>query len=268
MRHSRPEFKAIADQHTILRTQVGSGVHGTAIAGTDDRDEMGICVEPPEYVIGLKPFEQYIFRSATERTGDPNEPSTADDLDLVVYSLRKWLRLALAGNPTVLIPLFVPDSEVVNTSPLGAWLRANPDLIVSRLAGERFIGYLRSQRTRMLEGKVTGRVSRPALIERFGFDTKYAGHMVRLGVQGVELLETGRITLPMPEPWLSWIRELRQGQRTQAEAIDAAAELEAQLLRLLDHSDLPTVPQWERANSFLIEAYQSIWAGLGQPVIS
>ena len=30
----------------ILRTVVGSGVHGIAIAGTDDHDEMGVYVEP------------------------------------------------------------------------------------------------------------------------------------------------------------------------------------------------------------------------------
>ena len=32
----------------ILRTVVGSGVHGIAIAGTDDHDEMGVYIEPPE----------------------------------------------------------------------------------------------------------------------------------------------------------------------------------------------------------------------------
>ncbi len=37
----------------ILRVQVGSGVHGTAVAGQDDRDEMGVCLEPPEFVTGL-----------------------------------------------------------------------------------------------------------------------------------------------------------------------------------------------------------------------
>ena len=37
----------------ILRVQVGSGVHGTAISGQDDRDEMGICLEPAEFVTGL-----------------------------------------------------------------------------------------------------------------------------------------------------------------------------------------------------------------------
>jgi len=53
-----------ADEHTehgdgrvarsgeILRTVVGSGVHGIALAGTDDHDEMGIFVEPPEFVLG------------------------------------------------------------------------------------------------------------------------------------------------------------------------------------------------------------------------
>src|SRR6185295_6437812 len=66
MKHSSPEFAAIAERGTILRVQVGSGLHGTAIKGQDDRDEMGICVEPPEYVVGLSRFEQYIFRTQPE----------------------------------------------------------------------------------------------------------------------------------------------------------------------------------------------------------
>ncbi|SHI68548.1 Predicted nucleotidyltransferase [Tessaracoccus bendigoensis DSM 12906] len=37
----------------ILRVQVGSGVHGTALSGQDDRDEMGICLEPARFVTGL-----------------------------------------------------------------------------------------------------------------------------------------------------------------------------------------------------------------------
>lgn len=262
MKHGNPEFATIADRYTVLRTQVGSGVHGTAIAGSDDRDEMGMCIEPPDYVVGLGRFEQYIYRSAAERTGNDNEPSGPDDLDLIVYSLRKWVRLAAQGNPTVLIPLFAPDSEVVSITDIGEDLRANTDMLVSREAGHRFIGYLRSQRTRMIDGTVAKRVSRPYLIEQYGFDTKFAGHMVRLGVQGVELLETGRITLPIPEPWLTWIRDLRQGQHNQGEAIDAAADLENQLLRLVDTSHLPKAPDTDRINRWLFEAYQRVWAAV------
>jgi hypothetical protein len=35
------QARAIAEAGMILRVQVGSGVHGTAVAGQDDRDEMG-----------------------------------------------------------------------------------------------------------------------------------------------------------------------------------------------------------------------------------
>lgn len=63
MQHSTPEFAAIAERFTVLRCEVGSRVHGIAIPGREDRDEIGMCVEPPEYVIGLRSFEQYVFRS-------------------------------------------------------------------------------------------------------------------------------------------------------------------------------------------------------------
>jgi uncharacterized protein len=51
--HASEQARRIAEQGTILRVQVGSGVHGTSITGQDDRDEMGICLEPPEYVTGI-----------------------------------------------------------------------------------------------------------------------------------------------------------------------------------------------------------------------
>ncbi|WP_206785290.1 DNA polymerase beta superfamily protein [Amycolatopsis sp. MtRt-6] len=253
MKHDNPEFAAIAEQGTILRCQVGSGLHGTAVDGQDDRDEMGLCVEPAEYVAGLRRFEQYVFRTQPE--GVRSGPG---DLDLIVYSLRKWMRLALTGNPTVLLPLFVPDAEIVLITDLGHELRANADRVVSRQAGLRFAGYLRTQRTRMLEGAL--KVNRPELIAKYGFDTKYAMHMVRLGVQGVELLETGRMTLPIAEPWLTWLRDLRRGKHTQDEAVAAAAELEDRLDRLTrGASPLPEQPDRDWANQWLVHAYGSAW---------
>lgn len=255
MKHSSPVFARIAEHGTILRCQVGSGVHGIAIGGQDDRDEMGICVEPAEYVIGLRSFEQYIYRTQPE--GARSGPG---DLDLTVYSLRKWLRLALQGNPTVLLPLFVPEREIVRVTELGRELRAHADRIVSRTAGRRYLGYLTSQRERLLGERGGRHTNRPELVDAYGFDTKYAYHMVRLGVQGVELLETGHVTLPMSEPWAPWLRELRQGGHSQQEALDAAVSLEERLTELLDTSPLPERPDHDWANRWLVTAYQRTWA--------
>jgi len=110
----------------------------------------------------------------------------------------------------------------------------------------------------MLDGGL--KVNRPELIEKYGFDTKYAMHMVRLGVQGVELLETGRLTLPIAEPWLTWLRDLRQGKHTADEAIEAAAGLEDRLDRLVrGGSSLPEQPDRAWADAWLIQAYTSVW---------
>lgn len=261
-KHATEEKRRIAQSGLILRCQVGSGVHGTSVSGTDDRDEMGICLEPPEYVIGLRVFEQYEHHTAWERPGGLANRSGAGDLDDTVYSARKWMRLALNGNPSVLLPLFVPEAEIVAITPLGEELRALAPAIVSRQAGERFAGYLHAQRRSMLSHEGKGRdCTRPELIEKYGFDTKFAGHMVRLGHQGVELMQTGRITLPMPERERETVRAVRTGGYTMTEALGMAEELEARLRELLITSPLPEYPDREAADAWLVGAYQRAWRG-------
>src|SRR5262249_10100204 len=46
------EQRALAEPNTVLLGLVGSTVHGVTVDDADDRDEMGICIEPPEYVAG------------------------------------------------------------------------------------------------------------------------------------------------------------------------------------------------------------------------
>jgi hypothetical protein len=233
--HGRDEKRAEAERGLLLRTLVGSGVHGTAVEVQDDRDEMGICAEGPTWIVGLRGgFDQFIYRTQPEGVR-----SGAGDLDLVIYSLRKWLRLALDGNPTMILPLFVPDAEVVACDHRGEELRANTDRIVSKTAGKRFLGYMRAQRDRLLDVRGGKHTNRPELIELYGYDTKYAMHLIRLGVQGVELMETGRITLPIPEPHLSRLRQVRQGKIPFTEATAWADDIEVRLKGAIADSPLP-----------------------------
>jgi hypothetical protein len=237
----------IAHSGMMLRVLVGSGVHGTSIAGQDDRDEMGVCVEPPQSVIGSREFKHYTFRTQPE--GVCSGPG---DLDLVVYSLRRYAALAAQGNPTVLLPLFVPDEHVCFINEYGRELRERAHLFVSREAGHRFLGYLESQRKGLmgLRSGGTRNQGRADIRERYGFDVKFAMHMVRLGIQGVELMRTGRITLPIPEPELTWLRELRRGEHTKAEALNRAEGLEGEIRDAMSHSHLP-----ERASRQVIDAW-------------
>lgn len=248
--HSLPKSHGLE----VLRVQVGSGVHGVTVAGTDDRDEMGICVERPECVIGLRRFEQWEYRTKPQgvRSGH-------GDLDLTVYSLRKWTRLALAGNPSILLPLFVPSKDVMIEIGAGADIRNHPERFLSRHTASRFLGYMQAQREQMMGLRGKKHTNRPELVAQFGYDTKFAYHMIRLGLQGVELLETGRITLPVPEMYRRALIDVREGRWAIADTIDWATSLESELVRLRRESNLPADPDHERVNRWLIEQYQNVW---------
>lgn len=242
----------------IFRCQVGSGVHGVTVSGHDDRDEMGMFVERPNYVIGLDKLEQYIYRTQPE-----GHRSGYGDLDLTVYTLRKWVRLALSGNPTVLLPLFVPDSEVVLNSTVSKDLRGHTDWFLSRHVASRFLGYMQAQREQMLGLRGKKHTNRPELIELYGYDTKFAYHMLRLGLQGIELLDRGTITLPMPEFFRNELIRVRQGTYSKDFVLEWAASLEDTLIGLKESADIPEQPNFLAANNWLIDVYQTTWDQFG-----
>ena len=271
--HASEQARAIAEDGMILRVQVGSGVHGTAVTGQDDRDEMGVCLEPPQFVTGLARvpsgigglgpsvrLEQYERHTAWDRPGGLANRSGAGDLDVVIYSARKWARLALAGNPTVLLVLFVPGRDVVFRSQAGAELTDNAHRFVSRLAAHRFLGYLHAQKTAMTGGR-GAHTNRPELVAVHGYDTKHAMHAMRLGLQGIELLTDGRITLPVPEPHRSYLRAIRRGEVPLAEVVDAVAGAERRLARLRDDSKAPAEPDRRWVDDWLHRSYLDYWTG-------
>src|SRR4051794_7534936 len=138
------DSKEIIDRGTILRATVGSTIHGLHHGGQDDRDEMAVYVEPPEFTLGLARARGirgglYGFEDYVERTQPEGVRAGPGALVLAAYSLRKYVRLVLKGHPTILLPLFATGEYVVVKTELGAELRELKPKLLSRLAGR---GYL------------------------------------------------------------------------------------------------------------------------------
>jgi uncharacterized protein len=258
------DSRELVERGTILRATVGSTVHGLHHGGQDDRDEMAVFVEPPEYLLGLRRAPGirgglYGFEHFVERTQPEGKRSGPGDLDLVAYSLRKYVRLALKGHPTILLLLFVPDELVLAKTELGEELRDLRPALLSRRAGRGYLGYLRGQRERLLGVRGQKRVNRPELVAAHGFDTKYAMHAARLGYQGIELLETGRLTLPLAELERSRVMAIRTGERTFDETLAEIDEVERRLADALERTTLPPQPDKVAVDRFLVEAYRRAW---------
>lgn len=264
-RHATVEARGVAQDGLILLAEVGSRVHGTSIQGTDDRDELGVCVEPPEYVTGLRRFEQFERHTAWDRPGGVRERSGAGDLDVTVYGARKFCRLALDGNPSILTVLFVPVESVVYLGWVGEALLGLAPSFVSLRALDRYLGYLHGQRDGMT-GR--GRVNRPELIDAHGYDTKFAGHAVRLGIQGIELGRFRRINLPMLPEARDRVLAVRRGEVSFWEALAMVNSLAAQLRELRDqnHGGLPDEPDQEAVDRWLHRAYTAAWERTARPI--
>ena len=239
----------------ILRTVVGSGVHGIAIEGTDDRDEMGVYIEPPEAVFGLQaPLPHYVHRTQPE--GHPSGPG---DVDLVSYSLRKYLHLAAKGNPTVLLPLFAPESSVLSVTRLGRELRELRHRFLSQQAGRRFLGYMHGQRERLVSGRKLP--NRPALVAEHGYDTKYAAHALRLAYEGLEVVRDGTLTLPMPEWARAHVLRVKRGELSLNTVLHDIDYLAGTTECRLDDQDtpLPAQPDWDELSRWSVQAHARAW---------
>jgi predicted nucleotidyltransferase len=93
---------------TILLTRSGSHAYGMATA-TSDEDFRGVMLADPDMLIGLRSWDTQFERK---------EPDT------VVYTLPKFVKLAMVANPNILDVLFCDETDVVFTTPTGNALRS------------------------------------------------------------------------------------------------------------------------------------------------
>jgi hypothetical protein len=199
-------------------------------------------------------MEQYKWRSQPE--GVKSGPG---DLDLTIYSLRKYLSLALQGNPSVLMLLFAPEHLVLYENLVGIELQDLYPLIISKRAHSRFVGYLKAQRMRLTGEKRGHTPSRPELIAQHGYDTKFAMHAARLGYQGIELMETGRLTLPIEGELRDHLVGIRSGEHSYQGVLAELEAVEERLMKSHDSSDLRDEPDFDAIEEWLIQTHLDHW---------
>ena len=104
-------------------------------------------------------------------------------------------------------------------------------------------------------------MNRPELIERFGYDTKYAMHALRLGFQGTEISTEARLSLPMQDHHRAYPTRCppREGV-TRTTWWSGLEELETTLGSLLeDGSVLGDEPDIVMVNGLLGDLYRTHW---------
>ena len=238
-------------RNLILLFVGGSELHGAKIGQTDDTDIYGVYIEEPSEALGLDSREHFVWSTA----GDDRR-NTADDVDVTLYSLRKWAGMAAKGNATALHFLFAEPQEVKPDT----WkeIKANAALFLSRNSAKQFVGFADGQFKRLTGEKGSGKKGqRPEYICAFGYDTKAAMHGLRLLYECLELMQHGKITQPRPEREL--LIKIRSGEWTFERVLSQAQRLFKEVEEAVASSPLPEKVDRTAISRMLAQVQLKFW---------
>lgn len=243
----------MALKNTIFKAMVGSNLYGTNHKDSD-KDYVGIFIPDKEYVMGLPTCDQVEIRTNPSSSGRRNNK---DDVDTVLYSLPKFIKLAYGNNPNIVELFFINESKhIVYDSDLGKRLRKAFPLFISKKVKDSFLGYAISQKRKVISRKPIG--DRKIYIEKFGYDVKFASHLIRLLEEGIQILVEGELSFPIPNN--RYIRDVKLGQHTVESVLAKADHLENLIETAYVNSKLPIKPDYEAISQLQMDMMEDFWA--------
>ncbi|MBR7833345.1 nucleotidyltransferase domain-containing protein [Actinospica durhamensis] len=219
--------------NVLLSGIVGSTAYG--LAGPDsDVDRLGMFALPTIELVGLdKPRLSIVGRNP----------------DVAWHEAGKAVSLVLAGNPTTMELLWLPEDLYEVRTPLGdeaIALRAR--FLCAHRAKEAYLGYATQQFKKLLaQAGVQPRPARTA---------KHARHLMRLVEQGYELYTTGtvRIRLEDPQRLLDFGAAVAEDPQR---AVPFMAEAEDRFNRA--RTVLADEPDYDAAQDWLLRVRRAFW---------
>jgi hypothetical protein len=287
-----PDIQEILKAHgfpypnTLIMAFIGGSTqHGASIAESSDTDWYGIFIPPKEKTLGIDSFEHFVFPGDVSHRTRANR--NTDELDIALHSLQKWAGMAAKGNPTVLSFLYAQlkyvnmvKQRVDCTACSGdgmrhcptcsdegeydrvfcPWQRVtdNKDLFLCKSHYKPFIYYAQDQMERLMGLRGQKNINRDKLVDEFGYDTKYAMHIIRLLSEAKELMTDGKITYPRPEVEL--LKDIRRGKYKLLDIRQMGEQLNAEIITAAEHSSLPDSIDRGKISSLIADIHLEFYA--------
>lgn len=240
------ELYSYLEEDSILIGYRGSIAHGMYIPNSqpdsiDDKDVMAICIPSIEYYYGLREFGSRGTKEIKH-----------NEWDIVTYELRKFVRLLAKGNPNVLCMLWLSPTDYIKKTVESSLIIQNKQLFASKAVYHSFTGYAHGQLHRMTHHTYRGYMGekRKRLVEKHGYDTKNAAHLIRLLRMGIEFLNEGELHVKREDS--QQLLDIKRGEWTLEKVQSEADRLFKRAEAAYDNSTLPAKPNMDEINKLCV----------------
>ena len=244
---TQAEMDDLFPHASILVGYRGSIAHNCYVPSTDplsidDKDIMGISIGPLECYLGLDRWD--------------GKETFLREWDVVVYEVRKFLRLLEKANPNVLSLLWLQPHHYLLIKAGGQMLLDHRQLFITKDIYRSFVGYAHAQARKMTHHSTAGYMGakRKALVEQFGFDCKNSSHLIRLLRLGVEALVTGELHVFRHDA--PQLLEIKRGEWTLEQVQAEAQRLFHRAEEAFDRCTLPNHVDHAAVNRLAAEILQ------------
>ena len=234
-----------------------------------DFDVYGFCLPPKDVLFpyitrvygfdSVNNFESFQKHHVFDKTALNNN---GREYDLTIFSIVKYFRLCANNNPNALDALFVPQQCVLYQSTIGNMVRLRRHIFLSKRCFHSYIGYAFSQLHKMDSKEPTGK--RVEIRERYGFDVKFAAHVVRLLLQCQQIFEEGDIDLTKHS---ERIKAIKRGEVSKEEIKEFFEAKRKYLEGLYQTSDkVPYKVDEDRIRTLLLECLEHHYGNLSNVI--
>lgn len=181
-----------------LEAVMGSVAYGCNSPDKSDFDIRGVFAPPKAHCFpGLQGlvvgFDDVPEHKAWQKA-HVNDAARGREFDFELHPITKFLKLCAMNNPDQMGLLFSRESNITHCSAVGRMLLDARRIFPSKLLWKRFRGYAADQFHRLKkEGVPEGK--RKELVQKYGYDVKFAYHCIRLLNQARQLLVAGEMDL-------------------------------------------------------------------------
>lgn len=248
-------------------TQMGSVAYGVS-NDNSDVDLYGFCIPPKELVFPHLSGEIPGFGTQINRFQqyDPHhidDPAKGTQYDLAIYSIVKYFDLCMGCNPNMIDSLFTPRRCVRFSTPIGEMVRDNRRMFLHKGAWHKFKGYAYSQLHKI--GKANqSNPKRQADVEKYGYDTKFAYHVVRLLSEVEQIMIEHDLDITRNREQL---KSIRRGEWTLEHLHTWFEEKEKQLEGVYASSDLRHSPDEVALRELLMNCLEQHYGSLSDAVV-